>query len=125
MGRAQPFCRIQLAVFPKKTNRGLACARYFYALGDFDLFGLHEEWFQLLERWIVDPAKCLREYHEITTYGYRAFLLKWRLPSYPVFCIVSSVSIAYRCFNFGMAKQLLDHRHVDVVVNADRSECVA
>jgi hypothetical protein len=70
----QPCRRIQLAVLPKKTDKGPVFARDFYALGDFDLFGVHEAWFQLLEPWTVDPAKCLCEYHEITTYGYRALL---------------------------------------------------
>lgn len=70
----QPCRRIQLSVLPKKTDKSLGFAGDFCALGDFDLFGVHEEWFQLLEPWSVDPATCLREHREITTYGYRALL---------------------------------------------------
>jgi hypothetical protein len=63
-----------LAVLPKKTDKGPAVAGDFGALGNFDLFDVLEEWFQLLEPWTVVPAKCQDEYREITTYGYRALL---------------------------------------------------
>ncbi len=70
----QPCRRIQLAVLPKKTDKGPAGAGDFCSLGNFDLFGVLEEWFQLLEPWTVVPAKCQDEYREITTYGYKALL---------------------------------------------------
>lgn len=70
----QPCRRIQLAVLPRKSHKEMNSPGEFRQLGDFDLFAVEEEWFKLMEPWVVPPAPYRHDNPEITTYGYKALL---------------------------------------------------
>lgn len=70
----QPCRRIQLAVLHNQSEKYLGFASGFPQEGDFQLFSVCKEWFQMMARWIVEPDTLREEEWKVTTYGYRALL---------------------------------------------------